>query len=156
MKYYKLRIDFVARHEEIMQYISEKCRKWAYVREKGSADDNPHFHFYIETDVKNPTLRSAFRKYGLIGNGSYSLVETEEFPLEYLAYMCKEGKVSYHGFGEDEIKQISEYDEKVKKEIKEMKEKKRRLSLDYLKDSMRRFTWIFVSILSGIILKEAC
>lgn len=101
---------------------------YAYVVE-GSLTDNPHVHFYLELDplsLKLPALRARLRTLGLKGNGGYSLKTLDErCPIEYLAYMLKEGDVTWFNIPQDIIDEAKAYDLKVKAEMKEKKELKK-------------------------------
>lgn len=89
--------------------------------------ENPHIHWYIEMLTKPPTFRAALKKIGLQGNGGLSLKETTPEPIEYLAYMSKQGKVDWGNLDPDLIEQAREHDKKVKQQIAEKKANKRKV-----------------------------
>lgn len=120
---YKLRFDITDQVHSIHEYIQSITDKFCYVKEK--VDENPHIHYYLETDTNSRSIRSRLRNFGLEGNGAYSLKKCELFPIAYLAYLRKEGKPKYYNFTDEEKTQISEYDDKVKQEMKIKKENKK-------------------------------
>lgn len=126
---YKLRCDITDENRQALRaYVRKISQKWMRVKELGTTGENPHYHFYLETDVKDRTVRSHLRSHcGLVGNGAYSFKKTESMPMAYLAYMLKEGKPVYKGFSDQERGDIEAYDEKVKLSIAE--KKKNKLSL---------------------------
>jgi len=79
----------------------------------------------LETTTKEATLRKNLRELGLKGNGSYSLKEVDESPIEYIAYMMKEGQFYNCGISQEVIDKSRLYDIEVKKEIKSKKESKK-------------------------------
>lgn len=126
MKYFKLRVD----HKDvevkwIMELVNEYSDIYAYCIEGGMG--NPHSHWYIE--LEHPAIfRKRLRDLGLKGNASYSLKECDErYPIEYLAYMLKEGEFIQNGIPDDQLASATYYNKKVQDEIKEKKEKKKNL-----------------------------
>lgn len=119
---YKIRIDLGI---VSLDSVVESVRGYdalAYVVE-GLKTENPHIHLLLTTTVKEKTLRARFRKLGLKGNGGYSMKEmTEEYPLEYMAYMLKEGKPVWLNFPPEKIEEAIAHDMKVKAEMKLKKE----------------------------------
>jgi len=88
--------------------------------------ENPHVHFFLifHASLKSASasLRSLLRTNGLRGNRSYSLKRNdEEYPIEYIAYLMKEGKPKFHNIPQDILTEAKLYNEKVKSEIKEKK-----------------------------------
>ena len=94
-----------------------------------------HTHYYIVSAVKEKTLRSHLRD--VVGSGSstargnaiYSLSEmtldNQPFAVEYLAYMCKEGKVYLSElFPTDWLQLAKQADAVVKASIKEKRKQK--------------------------------
>lgn len=127
-KYYKPRIDVTDKFSEVRTFMKENSPDvWAYCLEDLDGN-NPHSHWYIEPKKTATWFRSKLREFGLTGNGAYSFKNTRErFPIEYLAYMMKQSKFKYKGIPDDVIKSAQEYNEKVKNEIKEKKDKKKNL-----------------------------
>lgn len=124
MNNFKLRIDLLAHDESITKGI----KKYAYVQEK--VDTNPHIHYRLETDLKRATIIQRVKKLPGYhkGNAFYSLRELkpdDDGYLRYDAYLRKEGKPTYVGYSEEDIKEIKEFDSKIKEEIKEKKLSKR-------------------------------
>lgn len=62
---------------------------------EGTLTDNPHMHWYIETNRNAQQIRYQLRKIGLVGNGCYSLKTSTKHPIEYLAYISKETTATY-------------------------------------------------------------
>lgn len=133
MKHYSLRISLT--HCDITQCVAlfdSVSTKYVYCVEKGKQEETPHTHVYLITNVKNDTLRTKIRKITMSarGNKLYSLKElsyeeAEGFAVEYLAYVMKEGKPEYVNIPEEWKKLASEYDDLVKTQMKEKKEKKK-------------------------------
>ncbi len=116
-QFYKLRTDLKQSSvDSIVKYISSISVRFSYVIE-GTLTDNPHIHFYLETTSKNPAIRAQIRKLCGTGNGSYSLKATEENPIEYLAYMLKEGKVTYSNMSQEVINKSQIHNAEVKASI---------------------------------------
>lgn len=115
MTYYKLRVD-----AQVLDYINSISRVYFYCHEGG--EENPHTHFYLETQVKAPTIRNNLRRLGLKGNGGYSLKSCEKNPIEYIAYMMKEGNWTNVGLPPEIIDEAKQYDTRIKKEMKDKKE----------------------------------
>lgn len=122
---YKVRIDLGIVSLDSVVGAVHGYDALAYVVE-GSMTENPHIHLLLTTTVKEKTLRARFRKLGLKGNGGYSMKEmTEEFPLEYMAYMMKEGKPEWINFPPEKIEEAIAHDMKVKAEMKLKKESRK-------------------------------
>lgn len=119
MYYYKLRVDLKVPKEQIVTLVSDASNSYCYVVEQ--LETNPHIHFYLETLVLQPALRARIRKLVGSGNGTYSLKNTEEHPIEYLAYLLKEGTPIYFNIPEGVRTLSVEYDAKVKAERKALK-----------------------------------
>lgn len=122
---WKLRVDLeVVSLDVVLHLIDSVSNVYCYVREK--LDTNPHAHFYLETVVKEATIRNKLRKLGLTGNGKYSMKHVDKaMPVEYLAYMLKEGKPVYVNIPPEVIEESKKYNEEVKASIKAKKEAKK-------------------------------
>lgn len=119
--YYKLRTDLqISSADKIIQYLLTVTNSMAYVIE-GSLSDNPHMHFYLEINVSNQIVRRNMRLLCGKGNGAYSLKQVDRYPIEYLAYMLKDGKVTYVNIPEDIKQESIAYNAKVAAEIKAKK-----------------------------------
>ena len=134
MTHYKLRITLLnCSGEEATALVKKQSSdKYAICYEKGKQNEKPHLHCYLITKIKEDTLRTQIRKLSKSsrGNKLYSLKlldvqENNTVATEYLAYMMKEGKFTHHSFTDDEIQGAKEYDETVKQEMKEKKEKRK-------------------------------
>jgi hypothetical protein len=124
MKYYKLRIDLdEASVDAVVGYLRNISNGFAYVVE-GRNTENPHIHVWFSTITKSGTMRVHWRKLSGGGNGGYSMKETDNRPIEYLAYMMKEGKIVWYNIPEDIIQESTVYQAKVKAEMKAKKEAK--------------------------------
>lgn len=123
--YYSAR--FTTSDEKIVLTFLEKYSyKYLYSREKGDKTDKVHFHLYFETMSKSPAIRMWIRKNIGTGNGNYTMKAVEENPVEYLSYVIKDGDYKFSdNYDLKEIELIRNYDEKVKMEIQEKKEKKK-------------------------------
>lgn len=113
--------------EGLLQSLTHDSEKYLISEEIGSIAEHKHYHWFILTSINNSTLRQRIRKYGLKGNGSYSLKKLdEEFPIEYLAYAIKEGTYK-HNLNEEELNKIKEYDLQVKNDIKKTKSSRKKV-----------------------------
>ena len=134
MFYYKLRID--TQDKDLAYQVVEKYSPNVYViafEKVGTIDQ--HCHYYLETEIADTTIRRFIQSKIGSGNKIYSLVKLkEERPIEYLAYLTKEGE--YHFKGLDLTNALA-YDDKVKQELKTKKAKPKtvfaQLDEDYLK-----------------------
>ncbi len=118
MFYYKLRIDTC--NEKLCHELVDKYSKDTYLwcSEKVGTPDQ-HAHFYLETDVSNPTIRAYIRKHFGTGNGVYSLKALKEpKPIEYLAYLTKDGRYFDKNL---ELDEALAYDDEMKKRLKDKK-----------------------------------
>lgn len=118
MFYYKLRIDTV--NEELCHDLVNTYSKDTYLwctEKEGTTDQ--HSHFYLETDVSNTTIRAYIRKHFGSGNGIYSLKALKEpKPIEYLAYLTKDGKYFHKNL---DLSEALSYDDEMKKKLKDKK-----------------------------------
>jgi len=123
----KLRVDTeTVQPDAIVEILQKNSNMFAYCVEGGDA--NPHMHAYLELNKTTKTCRNHLRALGLKGNASYSLTELDErYPLEYIAYMMKEGKFTNSGIPEDIIELAKQHNDKVKTEIKKKKEERKTL-----------------------------
>lgn len=139
-KYYSLRADcnYPAFREaaEMIEVVQMKPPyMWCYETTTTEEGNNGHFHFYFESDVKKPTLRARITSLTGRGNGCYSLKECDErMPIKYLAYIMKDKYYEKNGIPEDIYQEALQYDEKVKAEMKEKKQKKKNV-LQEIEDS---------------------
>lgn len=125
LTYYKLRVDLqITTVSELIKTLEKGTDAYAYVTEK--LDTNPHIHFYLATTVSNAALRARIRNIAGKGNKSYSLkVIEEQYPIEYLAYLHKEGEVTYVNVPNEIIEKAKAYNALVAAEIKEKKANKK-------------------------------
>lgn len=127
-KSYKLRVSL--KDVSVDQAIRpiQDCEHYAYVVE-GRNTTNPHMHFFLRTSVKEATIRDRYRKLGVIGgNRLYSLTQLtqeDDYPVEYLGYLTKEGDVTWHNIPKEKIDAAYTYNAKVAKELLEKKKAKR-------------------------------
>jgi len=119
----KLRVDISSVSvDDIIQIVAKGSEGFAYCTE-GTLGENPHMHFYLHNITrKQDWFRSQLRALGLTGNSGYSLKTADTYPIEYLAYMQKEHKVTYFRIPEDIQQQAKDYQEQVKLEMKAKKE----------------------------------
>lgn len=129
IKPYKLRID--TQDLDVLEKIQNKYFE-SYLRGMESVeqyddkeDTNPHVHYYIHMfEEKTNPLRQYIRKYIGKGNGIYSLKELdEEYPVEYLAYVLKDGEIKSENISQEVLDKAKEYDISVKASIKDKKAK---------------------------------
>lgn len=119
---YKLRIDIPNnKREDVVKLCCKYTSLWIVSYEGGT--NNPHCHLYIHLLCKQATIRNRIRKDFGGGNGSYSLKEVdEEYPMEYLAYLVKEGDyVHSDNFPQDKLSSALVYDLRKKKQMKDAK-----------------------------------
>ncbi len=135
--YYKIRID--STDKVLLRSLTEKYATNYLICFENFGTDNPHSHYYIESIESHTTIRAFIRKTFGAGNGVYSLKVMKEWrPVEYLAYLVKEGE--YESFGIDLTAALA-YDDKVKQEMKEKRDAKKThtvfndLENDYLTSS---------------------
>lgn len=126
--YYKIRIDDHFDHS----IITKGHSVYAYCYENNPDGDNAHMHFYLETSLKRASLIARIKSLETFkpGNGFYSCRELqpesgEDKYLAYLAYLKKDGKSHFYGFTSDMEKQITDYNDKVKNQIKQRKASKK-------------------------------
>lgn len=127
ISYYKIRVDV---HDD-PKIITKGHSKYAYCYE-GTDTDNNHMHFYLETTLTRASIVSRIKKFKDFkpGNGFYSCRELvpdadDTKFKKYLAYIMKENKSTFVGFSEEQFSEIKLYNDTVKQEIKERKEKKK-------------------------------
>ncbi len=120
---WKLRCDLkISSVLDIVTYVSSCVTHSAYVVEK--IDTNPHLHFYL-SGGEGPT-RYHLRKLCGAGNAGYSLKQMdEEYPIEYLSYMMKEGEIIWNNVPQEKINEAVAWQAKVKAEMLEKKEKRK-------------------------------
>lgn len=120
MFYYKLRID--TQDEGLAISIVQKYSPTVYMycfEKVGTV--NQHAHFYLETEIADTTIRRYIQSKVGSGNKVYSLVKLKsERPIEYLAYLTKEGKYQVKGL---DLTEALAYDDTVKQSMKEKKTK---------------------------------
>lgn len=123
---YKCRVDLMCSSVDSIVQCVRDASAYAYVIE-GALSTNPHVHLFLlyPPDHKSATLRARLRKVAGSGNKSYSLKRCEEeYPIEYLAYMMKEGKVTWNNVPQDKIDEAVAHDMRVKSEMVEKKKAK--------------------------------
>lgn len=125
METYKLRIDLSKVSTKVAQdYVKEHSTgRYGWCIEGG--EENPHIHGYFATTCKQATLRKHLRELGLRGNGGYSLKACDYSPIEYFAYMMKEGNFHFSEVTEEEKSSAVEHNDKVVKGLKKEKEEKK-------------------------------
>lgn len=86
---------------------------YAYCLETGHKTGKDHMHIYVDIPDHCPlrTIRSQLRSICGSGNQVYSLkvVKDKGYPLEYLSYILKEGKVYSKGIPKDVFVQARKY-----------------------------------------------
>lgn len=129
MIYYKLRIDVLDELDVKVYRDLESKYFISFIRAYEEIEGhNKHFHYYIESMTKAPTIRNYIRTYIGRGNGVYSLgLLDEEKPMEYLSYIVKEEECVFYNISETLKEEILAYSRRVSAEIKE-KRKKRKAS----------------------------
>lgn len=131
MQFYKLRCDLEnTSYEDVVSLVKRDSTTYMgcyEVIKSVDGDSNPHCHFYLETVVKQATLRQRLRKLVGKGNRNYSLkdLDGEQYPIEYLGYLVKGEELIHVGIPESVLSEAKEYDAQVKKQIKERKEKRK-------------------------------
>lgn len=86
---------------------------YAYCLETGHKTGKDHMHVYVEIPDIVPlrTIRSQLRATCGSGNQVYSLkqIKDKEYPLEYLSYMLKDGKVYSKGIPKSVFVEAKKY-----------------------------------------------
>lgn len=80
----------VLKDSEIYMYAVEKL-----------GTENPHFQALVVTSVRRDTIVARLKKLGLHSSGFACTKSKEQWPIEYLAYLLKEGNPEYHNFPEE-------------------------------------------------------
>lgn len=151
LAYYKLRLT-VPDTDSIIHYLDHGNKGYpiseTYVVVKEGVvdpDKQVHHHLYFETLVKNATIRSHIRNiWGHIAerNALYSMKTIEDrLPLEYLAYLMKEGAPVYKNISSETIESASLVQEEKQKAHKEKKRKaKKSTQVELLMEEFQK-TW---------------
>lgn len=128
---YKVRIDI---HQpqygniSVQQCIDvlEDTDIYMYAIEKlGTA--NPHFQALVVTSVRRDTMMARIKKLGASGSGFSCSKSKEQWPLEYMAYLLKEGKPEYHNFPEEVRLAVVKRQDFVKRTYLDKKAEKTRI-----------------------------
>lgn len=96
MNYFKLRVDIFPEVQVLIDYVKSVSPSCAWCYE--GTDDNPHMHWYIETNMKHDAFRKQLkvRLPPAAGNKMYSLAGLDgRYPADWMAYLVKEGKVHW-------------------------------------------------------------
>lgn len=119
MSHYKLRVTWSktdCSFETFDKMIFTHCPKYCHVNEGDGERVEKHTHYYLITNVKEIKLRKLFRAAlgtsGCKGNAVYSLSELaieedQEYAIEYLAYMTKEGTIFNDGIPPEVIEEAT-------------------------------------------------
>jgi len=122
-KPYKLRVDTIEKEHICFLCEHYSPGKWMWCIEN-ACTTNPHSHFYLEMTKKTKIAMAKYirEKIGK-GNRSYASAELEEYePVEYLAYLSKQGDYEVCNI---DLTNALAYDAKVKLEIKDKKKAKK-------------------------------
>lgn len=124
MNSFKGRIDLSAVSLDIVtEKVFVGCSEYAYVKE-GVLTENPHMHFFMKTVDKIETVRQRIKRLGLSGNGGYSCKAcSDEYPIELLSYMMKEGQPFFWCIPEEILEQARNRQEEFLQQKKTRKEK---------------------------------
>lgn len=134
MQSYKLRTHVLTSDLVIALTGDAECSLLS--RETGKVEFRDHYHWFIRTTVKPPAMRARLRKHGLKGNASYSLgLLDSDFPIEYIAYMLKEGDITNNSMPTEIMAEATKYDKAVKADIKETRAKRRTILQRILDDA---------------------
>lgn len=142
-KYY-IRVDKNEGYDEGISMLESMCQKCLGVYHTGKSQDNPHWHFAIECDVKNiPCLRARLRKFWSVAKSiSIKNFDGNEKGLKYLFHEKDRESfsvVSQKGYNEDVIKSLKEDSvskspkENVKKRVPTFTQKLVEAALDKFK-----------------------
>lgn len=128
IRYAMLRIDLDRLNttvEDFIEVLEQRCKRLCYCYE-GKEGFNPHLHFYLHK-IRSAivTIRKDCYEAGLKGNGGYSLKQTTENPIEYLAYMMKQKRFHQHTLSTSVYESAKQHQEKVVAELKTKADKKR-------------------------------
>lgn len=123
MQSYKLRTHALT--PELVKTLTRDAECALISKEEGKLEFRQHYHWFIRTPVKMPAFRARIRSHGLKGNSTYSLaVLDSDFPIEYIAYLIKEGDLTDIRFPPDTLAEARKYDLAVKADIKETRAKR--------------------------------
>jgi hypothetical protein len=143
MEHFKLRIkvnEMTVSVEVMLEMIPKQALEYASVFE--SHDTNPHYHFYLITDKKESAIRAQLRKIGK-GNACWSLKQldidekcicTKQYAIQYMAYMCKEGRPCWVGFCECSVDIAMKRSEEISSSISKKREDKKKSQLQLIQE----------------------
>lgn len=129
--YYKLRVDLhTVQIDNILTLVNKYSTTYAYCVE--GTTTNPHAHFYLATSTKKEAIRVELRKLALRGNRDYSFSTLDEqYPIEYLGYLMKEGNFHSVGIPDEIICSARLHMERIQSE---QKTKRRKTHVDRIID----------------------
>ncbi len=116
MNIYTLRTTFKnLKSDIVLPIVLHNASAYIYCLE-GMDSDNPHAHFYLETDYKMPAMRARLASVGMKGNVdlSFSLVKDK---LKYIAYIVKSKNYFPYNISDSLLEEALSYDSQVKASI---------------------------------------
>lgn len=126
MYHYTLRVDTTnVDRDQLTQRMLQDSSIYCYCYEGGI--ENPHMHFYMESNIVMQTLRTHLRKFNLKGNKDYSLAQLRESKQKYIAYMMKGNLFQRGNISEELYQEAVAYQEQVRKDYEEKKKGKKKV-----------------------------
>ncbi len=123
LKCFKFRVDLSlpSTYASVLR-VFHNAHHLAVVKE-GLDTSNPHMQGYCSHPLTVDMIRKKIRALAEYqsGNRFYSLTKCEEFPIEYLAYLMKEGPLTYFNIPQDIQDKVSAYQFEKKKAFKKKK-----------------------------------
>ncbi len=121
MYYYKLRLNILPGLQSQYSKLESHFVKFMRAQEVGKISKKPHYHYYVETELKKGALRQDIRNW--FGSHVHSLTDLDEpVPVEYIAYLLKEDPDPVYfpvgSFSPELLIEAREYDLSVKKDLK--------------------------------------
>lgn len=126
-KYY-IRVDKHDGYEQGISILESMCEMCLGVYHTGKSQDNPHWHFAIQLDVKTvPCLRARLRKFWSVPKSlSIKVFDGDEKGLKYLFHEKDRASfsvVSQKGYSDEQVKSFKEESHCKDRKSRERKER---------------------------------
>jgi len=127
---WKMRVDI---HQEQYGNITvEQCLNvlrdseiYMYAVEKADSE-NPHFQAVVVTSVRKDTVVARIKKLGAKGSGYAYKKTKEQWPIEMMAYLLKEGNPHYHNLPIEVQLAVEKRQDKVRQNFLDKKAEKKK------------------------------
>ncbi len=121
MYYYKLRLNIISGLQIQYSKLESYFVRFIRAQEVGKISKKPHYHYYVETELKQGALRQNIRNW--FGSHVHSLNTLDvPLPIEYIAYILKEDPDPMYypkgSFDPGRLQQARDYDLSIKKDLK--------------------------------------